>query len=100
MYYDKFFKRADLRSVEAYILNGSELFEAPDENCVSDRIKECENNIEAVISENVKSIENHDDILSVIFSQISTYEELAFEAGFLSGAKIILQAMDRLKKLY
>ena len=99
MYYDKFFKRADLRAIEAYIRDGSDLFEAFNEDSASTRISQCEKNINAAISENIQNSNKQDDIMSVIFNQINTYEELAFEAGFLCGAKVVLQAIDRLNKL-
>lgn len=99
MYYENFLKRSDFSSIQAYITDGSELFEKEATNCISERISQCEEDIEAIISKNISDSQNLDDVLSDIFSRISIYESAAFESGFLSGAKLVLQAIDRLNKL-
>ena len=99
MYYNEFLKRADLRAVETFIRDGCEQTDGFCEDSASVRLRVCEKNIYDIIIKNIRNEKKYDDVMSEIFAQISTYEELAFESGLLCGARLVLQAMNRLEKM-
>lgn len=100
MHLQNYKKRSDIRSVEGFLRCGSESIGDFDENKASERITQCENKIADILALNIRDSEKHDDIMSEIFSQIDIFEELAFELGLLTGAKLTFQAIDRLENIY
>ena len=100
MYLKNYMKRSDIRSVAAFLRCGSEAIGDFDENKASLRAMECEKKIADIIVSNINDSKMHDEIMSEIFTQIDIFEEMAYELGLFTGAKLIIQAMDRFENIY
>lgn len=99
MEFEEILKRADLNSLRAFIMIGTEDFDEKPQLTYSEQIKSANQNIENILKEKIPSFKELDEIEGNLNEQIYTLEKVCFEMGMLSGVKITLQILKKLKDI-
>ena len=96
MYIENLLKRADLKSIEYFLRYGGANLSEKSDKPSAEQLRNAENNIADTLFSIISDEHKHDEIMSRIFEQVEVFENISFELGFLAGAKIAIQAFDKL----
>ena len=99
MNFEEILKRADLNSLRAFIMIGAEDLDENPQLTYSEQIKSANHNIDNILKEKFPVFEELDEIESNLNEQIYTLEKICFEMGMLTGAKIVIQALKKMKEI-
>ncbi len=101
MKFDGLLRRANLNSLETFLIHGGENFKEPDIKTYSERLEIANKKLSAFLSSVCDStnIEEYDKISGDIYEQISVHEDVYFEMGLIMGAKIAFQVRGKMEEL-
>ena len=98
---DGLLRRANLNSLETFLLNGGESFKDPSVDTYSERLKKANKKLSDFLSSvcDKTDIEEYDKTAGEIYEQIAVHEDVYFEMGLILGAKIAFQARGKMEEL-
>ena len=93
------YRRADLNSIEAFLMHGGESFERPSDKSYSQRLQEARKNATAFFEARFTNIDEFDEIAGDFNEQVSVFEDVYLEIGLLRGARIAFQICGKIAEL-
>lgn len=92
-------RRADLNSIEEYLMHGGEsIIKSPDAT-YAERLKEAQEKAAAFFEARYPDMDEYDEIFGYYNEQVSVYQDIYFEIGLILGAKIAFQLHKKLEEL-
>lgn len=92
-------QRANLNSVESYLLYGSESFEKPSDKTYKERLSEARKKAKAFFEARYSDVTEYDEISGYFNEQAGVFQDVYFEIGLLVGAKIAFQIRGRMEEI-
>ena len=92
-------KRVNLKTIEDFLIYGVESFETPPKKSYSKRLEEAKKNAIDFFKARYKDVKEFDEILGYFSEQTYVYQDVYFEIGLITGAKIAYQICERMKEL-
>ena len=101
MKFDGLLRRANLNSLETFLLNGGEALRESDMKTYSERLEKANKRLSVFLTSvcDDTNIEEYDKISGEMYEQIAVYEDVYFEVGLIMGAKIAFQIRGKLEEL-
>ena len=93
------YRRADLNSIEAFLMHGGESFERPSDKSYAQRLREARKNATAFFEARFTNIDEFDEIAGYFNEQVSVFEDVYLEIGLLLGARIAFQICGKIAEL-
>ena len=93
------YRRADLNSIEAFLMHGGESFERPSDKSYAQRLQEARKNATAFFEARFTNIDEFDEIAGYFNEQVSVFEDVYLEIGLLLGARIAFQICGKIAEL-
>lgn len=99
MNFENLLQRANLNSIESFLLYGIESYTDFNEKTYSERLNEARKNATEFFQSKYTDIDEYDKITGYFDEQVSVFEDVYFELGLITGSKIGFQISERLKNL-
>lgn len=99
MNFNDMWKRADLSMLKSYLKEGACRMDKPTEKSYRERIQDAESRAEALFSAEFVDEQDRNPYMEAFFDLAGVYEEVYFEIGLLTGAKIALQLAGKAAEL-
>ena len=91
--------RANLNSIESYLIHGGENFDEPSNKTYSERLKEAQKKTIAFFDARYSDIQEYDEISGYFHEQVAVFRDVYFEIGIITGAKITFQIREKMNEL-
>lgn len=92
-------KRANIYTLETFLLEGYEPPPRENKKSFSERLRIAEDQISAFFNARFESIEEHDEVSSYFYGLVEEYKNVYFEIGLITGAKIAFQLNRKIEEL-
>lgn len=99
MYFRDLLKRANVSSLEFFLLHGVEGHERPPEQTYSERLDAAEEKITSFLRPLCKKRREFDEITGYLCNQMDVYQDVYFEIGLIAGAKLAFQLRGGMEEL-
>lgn len=99
MYFREMLKRAELNSIENFLLSGEEVLEKT-QGYYTERLKAAEAGIGKFFEARFTDLDECDETFMHFYNMVDTYREVFFEIGLFAGAKIAMQINKKLEELW
>ena len=91
--------RANLNSLEKFLINGDKSNEEAPYRRYSERLMEADHRAAAFLRERFPVLNEYDEIMAYYYDQTGVIQEVYFEIGLILGAKIALEISRRMEEL-
>lgn len=91
--------RANLNSIEDYLIDGSESLLEPSTKKYSERLSEVQKKITAFFQARYSDVNEYDEISGYFNEQTEVFRAVYLEIGLILGAKIAFQIRERMEEL-
>lgn len=92
-------QRTNLNSIESFLMYGGESFIKPPNKTYSERLADAKKKAKAFFETRYTDIDEYDEIAGYFNEQAAVFEEVYFEIGLLTGAKIAYQIREKMEEL-
>lgn len=92
-------ERANLNSIESYLLYGGESTDKPSEKTYSERLAEAKKKAAAFFQSRYSDIQEYDEITGYFNEQVAVFQDVYLEIGLILGAKIAFQIRERMEEI-
>ena len=92
-------RRANLKTIEDFLIYDIDSFETSPKKSYSRRLEEAKQNAINFFNARYKDIKEFDEIVGYFNEQTYVFQEVYFEIGLITGAKIAYQICERIKEL-
>lgn len=91
--------RANLNSIEDYLIDGSESFIEPSTKKYSERLAEAKKKVTTFFKARYENLDEYDEIAGYFEEQADVFKSVFLEIGLILGAKIAFQLSGRIQEL-
>lgn len=99
MRFSEVLERANPGNIGEFILNGGECLLEPDTRSYTQRLKEADKKASDFLKQRFKSITEFDEIYGCYCKETAVYQDVFFEMGLITGAKLAFQISEKMREL-
>ena len=99
MDFNDFLQRANLNSIQTYLMYGCGSNEEPSKKTYSERITEAKKQAADFFKARYSDIDEYDEIAGYFNEQVTVFQDVYFEIGLILGAKIAFQIQEKMREL-
>jgi hypothetical protein len=92
-------RRANLNSIQSFLIYGDESFEEASQKTYSERITDAQKQAADFFKARYSDIDEYDEIAGYFNDQAAVFEEVYFEIGLILGTKIAFQLYAKMEEL-